>query len=328
MELTYGAETAADLAAYAALLEIAEKLGLSRILDAGEPFTLAEAAAAAKATEPAVSDFLTALLSASLVGPGTSPEYFVPCSDLADRRYEAGYLTWSLLANHPYIEHGAEFVRDADAAKARYKRDGRTVALTSRWMGTKGFYPDVHAEIMSRKPQRIVDLGAGAGALLIDLLSTLPSSTGLALDISAGACEEAERAAQHASVDDRLHIVNRSIESLVDDPSPLIGADVVHAGGVMHDVVNKPDVVSGVLRACREQLSDHGCFVAMDAVSYATDTRERAFSALFSYLHSSSMDVHLPSEELWLELFRDAGYGSVVSRTLRTPGIRMFVATL
>ncbi|MFK0174297.1 class I SAM-dependent methyltransferase [Streptomyces sp. NPDC090306] len=328
MDSTHERETAADLASYAALLEIAENLGLSRILDTAQSFTLAELAAAAGVAESTVSGFLTALLSAGLVEPGASPDYFVPCSDMADRRYQAGYLTWSLYANRPYIDHSAEFMRDADAASSAYQRVGRTVALTSRWIGSKGFYPDVYAEIVGRKPRRIVDLGAGTGALLIDLLAAMPTSTGLALDISAEACEEAERAARQAKVDDRLQLVNRSIESLVDDPSPLLGADVVHAGFVMHDVVSRPKVIGGILRACRESLSERGCFVATDAVPYADDERERAFSALFTYLHSSSMGVRLPSEEVWHGLFRSAGFSEVTSRPLRMPGSRMFVAAV
>lgn len=328
MDSTHDRETAADLAAYAALLEIADNLGLSRILDAAQPFTLTELASAAGVTETAVSGFLTALVSAGLVEPGANPGCFVPCSDMADRRYQAGYLTWSLHANRPYIDHSAEFLRDADAAGSAYQRVGRTVALTSRWIGSKGFYPDVYAEIVSRKPRRIVDLGAGAGALLIDLLAALPTSTGVAVDISAGACDEARRAARQAEVDDRLQIVNRSVESLVDDASPLLGADVVHAGFVMHDVVSRSEVVGGILRACLESLSEHGCFVATDAVSYAGDGRERAFSALFTYLHSSSMGVRLPSEEVWHGLFREAGFSGVTSRPLRMPGSRMFVAAV
>ncbi|MEY9860774.1 SAM-dependent methyltransferase [Catenulispora sp. GAS73] len=328
MGLGHDRDVAADLAAYTALLEIADNLGLSKVLDAARPFTLAELAAAAGVTEPMVSDFLTALLAAGLVEPGTSPEHFVPCPDMAEHRYQAGYLAWSLNANRPYIDHGAEFLRDAEAAGSLYQRVGRTVAVTSRWIGTKGFYPVVHEEIIGREPQRIVDLGAGAGALLIDLLTAAPTASGLALDISAGACEEAERAARDAGVDDRLQVVNRSIESLADDPSPLFGADVVHTGFVLHDVVNQPELIGRVLRACRESLSEHGCFVAADAVSYANDERERAYSALFTYLHRASMGVRLPSEQAWLALFRAAGYREVTCRPLRTPGTRLFVATV
>ncbi|WP_409471660.1 class I SAM-dependent methyltransferase [Streptomyces sp. HC307] len=321
-----GRETAADLAAYTALLEISEGLGLSALLDRPEPFTLDEMMAASALMEPAAGHLLRALLGAGLVEQGQDERHFVPCADMADRRYAAGYLSWSLNANRPYIDHAAEFLRDPDSAGAQYQRDGRRVAVSSRWIGSFGFYPGVVSEITGRKPRRIVDLGAGAGGLLIHLLATLPDSTGLALDLSRAACEEAQRAAQEARVGDRFQVVERSVESLVDDPSPVRDADVIHAGFVMHDVVGRPHVLDGVLRACRSSLADDGCLVVTDAVPYAAGERERAFSALFTYLHSSSMDVRLPTEEDWHEAFRRAGFTKVSSTPLPMPGSRVFVA--
>lgn len=321
-------EIAADLAANAALLEIAENLGLSALLDRGMPFDLDEAARTADVPEAGTRMFLDALVSAGLIEPGEADGRYVPAPDLAERRYEAGYLSWSLNANRPYLDHPALFLRDPQAAGARYQRDGRRVAVSSRWIGSRGFYPGVIAEITARKPQRIVDLGAGAGGLLIQLLTALPDSTGLALDLSAGACEEAEKAARRAEVGDRFEVVHRSIESLIDDPKPVQGADVVHAGFVMHDVVSEPDVFHGVLRTVRESLTRGGCFVVTDAVPYVDNSRERAFSALFSYLHASSMDVRLPPEKLWREALGRAGFRDVSSEPLGMPGSRVFVATV
>jgi SAM-dependent methyltransferase len=319
-------EIAADLAANAALLEMTEGLGLSTLLDRGEPFTLDEVTAIADIPEASALSFLQALLSSGLVEQGTSARHFAPCADLADRRYEAGYLSWSLNANRPYIDHVAEFLRQPVATVGQYQRDGRRVAVSSRWIGSYGFYPDVISAITSRKPQRIVDVGAGAGGLLIQLLAALPDSSGVALDLSAAACEEAERAAREAGVHDRLTVVNRSIESLIDDAGPVRDADVVHAGFVMHDVLGTPDVLDGVLRTCRESVAHGGCLVVTDAVPYVDNPRERAFSTLFTYLHAAAMGVRLPSEDGWHATFKRAGFSDVTSTPLRMPGSRMFVA--
>jgi SAM-dependent methyltransferase len=328
MSMTDHRELAADLAAHAALLEIAENLGLSALLDRAMSFGLDEAARTADIPETGARLFLDALVSAGLLTRGDADGWYVPGVDLAERRYAAGYLSWSLNANRPYLDHAALFLRDPEAAGARFQRDGRRVAVSSRWIGSRGFYPGVLAEIIARKPQRIVDLGAGAGGLLIQLLTALPGSTGLALDLSSGACEEAEKAARRAEVGDRLEVVCRSIESLIDDPSPVRGADVVHAGFVMHDVVSKPETLDGVLRAVRVSLADGGCLVVTDAVPYVDNPRERAFSALFSYLHESSMDVCLPTERLWRDAFGRAGFGEVTSEPLGMPGSRVFTAAV
>jgi SAM-dependent methyltransferase len=320
-------ETAADMAATAAFLEIAEELSLSALLEQKAPFTLDEAIAVTDIPEAGVRSFLQALLAAGLVEQGADARHFLPCADLADRRYEAGYFSWSLNANRPYLDHAAEFLREFGTAAGRYERDGRRVAVSSSWIGSRGFYPGPIAEIISRKPQRIVDLGAGAGALLIHLLTELPGSTGVALDISATACEEADRAALRAQVHDRLTVVNRSIESLVGDPGPVRDADVVQAGFALHDVASDAETFHHLLVTCRDSLNDGGCLVVTDAVSYMDNPREQAFSALFTYLHADMMGVRLPSEDEWLTAFRRAGFSDVTSTPQRMPGSRMFVAT-
>jgi hypothetical protein len=319
-------EIAANLAANAALLEMAEELGLSALLDRAAPFTLDEVATAAGVSGAAALSFLQALLAAGLIERDADARHFRPCPDLADRRYQAGYLSWALNANRPYLDHPAEFLRQPGASAGRYQRDGRRVAVSSRWVGTLGFYPGVISEITSRKPQRIVDLGGGAGGLVISLLTELPASTGLVLDLNPAACEEAAKAARRADVADRFTVVNRSIESLADDDGPVRGADVVHAGFVLHDVGVDAGLLDGVLRTCRACLAADGCFIATDAVSYAGSPRERAFSALFTYLHASSMGVRLRSEDKWRAAFERAGFTDVTSTPLRMPGSRMFVA--
>ena len=156
----------------------------------------------------------------------------------------------------------------------------------------------------------------------------MPASSGVVLDMSAGACDEANRAAARADVVDRFQVFNRKIESLIEDPSPVDGADLVHAGFVMHDVCADPEVLDGVLRGCRTAMAPGGRLVITDAVPYAPDQRERKFSALFTYLHASFMAVRLPTEAQWLEAFGRAGFADVRCAEHRMPGARMFVATV
>jgi SAM-dependent methyltransferase len=320
-------ETAADLAAVAALLEITEGLGLSPLLDRPEPFTLGELAEAGRVPESGAAGLLEALLAAGLVHGTHDQDKFVPCDDMADRRYESGYLSWALNANRPYVENAPELLRDPAGTAEKYQRDGRRVAVSSRWVGSKGFYPAALSTILECRPHRIADLGAGAGALVINVLRTLPGSSGVVLDMSAAACVEAGRAAARAGVGDRFEVVHRRIESLVDDPSPVAGADLVHAGFVLHDVVAEAETFDAVLRSCRKAMSPAGKLVVTDAIPYSADPRERKFSALFTYLHAEFMGVRLPTEQQWTESFRAAGFTDVTCVELRLPTARMFVAT-
>jgi SAM-dependent methyltransferase len=328
MSSIHSTETAADLAAEAALLEIAEELGVSPLLDRAEPFSLDDLADAGGMPGEGAAGLVEALVAAGLVEQTGDPQKFVPCADMADRRYQSGYLSWAMNANRPFIEHAPEFFRDPDGAAQAYQRDGRRVAVSSRWVGTKGFYPAAFSTIIDARPGRITDLGAGAGALVINVLRTLPDSSGVVLDMSAPACEEAAKAAARAAVADRFQVVNRKIESLVDDPTPVEGADLVHAGFVMHDVTSEPETFDAVLRGCRAAMAKGGRLIVTDAVPYAAEERERRFSSLFTYLHAAFMAVRLPTEEQWQAAFRAAGFADVTVAEHRMPGARMFVATV
>ncbi|MFD3664869.1 class I SAM-dependent methyltransferase [Streptomyces sp. NPDC058659] len=319
-------ETAADLAAVAALLEMADRLGIVPLLERGEPVTVAELAVAADVPEEGMGRFLSALVAAALLVP-TGVKEFRVADDFADRIYESGYLTWSLRANQPYLQNPAAFLRDPAGSAAQYQRNGREVAVSSRWIGSQGFYPAATEAILAARPKKIVDLGAGAAGLLIDLLGRLPESTGVALDMSAGACQEAARAALAAGVGDRLEVVERPIQSIADDPAPLAGADVIHAGFVFHDIAQEGDVFDRVLRRCREALRPGGIMAITDSVPYASAERERRFSALFTYLHAGFMNVTLPPEEDWLARFRQAGFDQARCVPHRFPGGRLFITT-
>lgn len=318
-------ETAADLAAVAALLEMADRLNILPLLERGEPVTAAELAVAAEVPEEGMSGFVSALVAAALLVPAGVKDFRI-ADDFADRIHESGYLTWSLRANQPYLQNPAAFLRDPAGAAEQFQRNGREVAVSSRWIGSQSFYPAATETILDARPKRIADLGAGAAGLLIDLLGRLPECTGVALDMSAGACQEAARAALAAGVGDRLDVVERPIQSIADDPTPVAGADVIHAGFVFHDIVKEGDVFDRVLRQCREALRPGGIMAITDAVPFAAAERERRFSALFSYLHAGFMDVALPPEEDWLDRFRQAGFDQARCVPHRFPGGRLFIA--
>ncbi|HEV2374809.1 MAG TPA: methyltransferase [Streptosporangiaceae bacterium] len=321
-------DAAADLAAVAALLEIGERLGVSDLLDCQEPATVAEFAARAGTAEQPMASYLAALTAAGLaeqLAPDGSGAKFRGAPDIGEFRYAAGYLSWAIDANRPLLAHAREFFRDPATATVRHSRDGVRVAVSAAWIGSLGFYPGITAAVLARPPAKLVDLGAGAGGLLIRLLRELPESKGVALDINVAACEEARRAAAAAGMAGRLSVVACAIESLVADPSPIEGADLIHAGFVMHDLVAS-GAAPEVLATCRTILAPGGRVIVTDAVPNVPDERERRFSALFSYLHASFMNVQLPTEQEWIDLFAKAGFSDISAQPQRLPGGRLFIA--
>lgn len=320
-------EVAADMAAVAALLEIADRLGVIYLLERGQPFSLAELAAAAEVPQDGAAQYIEALLAAAVITPVGAPGIYRAADDFDRRRHESGYLSWALNANRPFIEHAAEFMRSPVSARARYRREGLQVAVSSQWMGSHAFYPAALSTILDAAPRHAVDLGAGTGRLLIEILLALPGSTAVALDIDHGACVEAANASRKAGVEDRLRVVERPIQSVADDPSPVEGADVVHAGFVFHDLLpDEEQVADAVLANCRDALRPGGIMAITDAVPYAPDERERRFGAIVTYYHKQFMGRRLLDEKQWQDKLSSAGFSDVKCIQHRFPSGRLFVA--
>ncbi|MCI0586467.1 MAG: methyltransferase domain-containing protein [Planctomycetes bacterium] len=319
----------ASLGGAAILLEIGAEYGVVDVLRSGEPFDARAVAEAGGLSEGRAAKYLDALRSAGLVeaaedGPGGKRVRGVP--ELDDLVNAVGYVAWSLRACAPLIDHARDFARDLGSACATYPRDGGLVGRTSRWMGEQDFYPQAERVMLDLRPKRIVDLGSGVGRLLIKMLRALPDASGVGVDISAGGCEQARAAARAAGMEDRIQIYERSIQSLGEDPSPLRGADVIHAGWVFHELLPEDErYLDELLVACRTTAST-GTLVIVEGVPYASAEDERMFSAGYSYLHDSFMSRRLLPEEEWRRKLAKAGFARVDVATLGIPGGRLFAA--
>jgi DNA-binding transcriptional ArsR family regulator len=320
---------AANIAGAAILLNIGERIGALPYISDGKPVTAASLAHVLKLPQSALSAYLKALASAGLMeSAGSSVDEFKPAAGFAEMLHSVGYVSWTLNANRPYMDHAVEFFRSTVEARTKFHRDGHQIAITSQWMGAEDFYPTARATLFALKPKRFVDLGAGSARLLIEVLLKFPKSTGVALDISAASCAAASDAAQRAGVADRLTIVERSIESVATDPAILDDADAVHGGFVFHDMLpHDESTFEGVLRNSAKALSKtHGRMLVTDAAPFVKNQRERMFSAAFGFLHHFCMGRRLLSEEEWAEKFRGNGFQSVECTRLPFPTARLYVA--
>jgi SAM-dependent methyltransferase len=322
-------ETAADIAAAAALLEIGDRLGVLVHLERGELVDAQDLAATTGLPADGVANYLEAMWSAGLLDEDAADSgKFRVTEDYQRVRYESGYLSWALNANRPFIENAEFFLRSPQEARARHARDGRQVAVSSQWMGSEGFYAGALGTIVDAKPSRIVDLGAGTARLVIEVLQTLPGSTGVALDLDGPACEEARLRGEQAGVGDRLTVVERSIQSVATDPSPLADADVIHAGFVFHDMMpEEEDVADAVFANCRDSLNPGGIMALTEAVPYVRNERERRFSAIVTYYHRQYMGRRLLTADEWSDKLRSAGFSDVRVVVPRFPTGRIVVAT-
>ncbi|MFJ6811330.1 class I SAM-dependent methyltransferase [Streptomyces anulatus] len=320
-------ESVADAAAVATLLQIGAEIGADQVLDSGETFSAPDMAKAADVPLVGVTAYLTALFAAGLIVETEVPGDFQVAADYTDLRHQAGYVSWAMHANGPFIDNARAFLTDPAMAARTHRRNGQRVAVSSRWIGERAFYPQIVERVVAAGALRVTDLGAGAGGLLIQLLHGNPARTGTAVDSNGAACAAAREAALASGVHDRLTVVERPIESLVDDPGPVAGAEAILACYVMHDIVADDSTAQNVLGALRDALAPGGFLAVADAVSYAQQPEERKFSALFTYLHATFMSVSLPAEQEWLDKFERAGFSQTRTVPIGLPGGRLFVAT-
>lgn len=318
------------LAGAAILLELAAEYGIFDRLRDRDGIDAAALAGSGCLSEGQAEHYLKALASAGLMtasGSAASTRYR-PADDLDDIINHVGYLSWGLRACNPLIENAGAFAASMPDAMPRYPRSGRLVARTSRWMGEQSFYPQAEHAIISLRPRRIVDLGAGSAGLLIRCLGQLPAdSQGVAVDISPAACEQARAAAQEAGMAGRITVVESPIQRLAEDPTPMQGADVIHAGFVFHDLMPDDEaVLDALLVACR-QAAGSGTLLVVDAVPYAAATHERSFSAAFTFLHEAFMGRVLQTEDQWRRRLLKAGFANVRIEPLGIPGGRLFAAS-
>ncbi|MCM2387974.1 methyltransferase [Streptomyces albipurpureus] len=319
---------ASDVAALGAFLEIGDRLGVLPYLQRGDTVTAEQLAADVDLPVKAVADLLEAYQAAAIVERDHGTEGgFRAVPELEWLCYQAGYVSWALNANRPFVENPREFLKDAPAARRIHHRDMREVAVSSQWMGSKAFYPALLATIFDARPSRIVDLGAGTGRLVIEVLQAFPEATGVALDMAHDACAAAVEAAKFAGVEDRMTVVEAPIQSLADDPSVLQGAQAITAGFVFHDMMpEEEEIADRILRNSRAALGADGFLAVTEAVPYAAMGWERRFSALVTYMHQQFMGRGLLTESQWRDKFQAAGFSDVVCIRQPFPTGRLFVA--
>ena len=319
--------SAASLAGEAILLEIGDNYGVIDAIRTSKTFTPDDLAKVSKLPISVMESYVEALESAGLVVGVENGAVAFKRSDCFDEAvHDVGYVAWGLRACDPLIKHAYDFARNFTESVANYPRDGGLIARTSKWMGEESFYPHAEKAIIGLRPKKIVDLGAGAAGLLIRCLKQLPETRAVAIDMSAMACEAAQTAVRVAGMSDRISVVNHKLQDLAVDSSCLQGADVFHAGFVLHDLVtNNEDALTGVLQACRTANADSTLLV-VDGLPYVRDVSERAFSAAFTFLHRSFMGRVILSEKQWTERLAKSGFGKIDITPLGIPGGRLFAA--
>lgn len=317
------------LAGFAILLEIGAEYGVIELLQSLESVNAKEISQQCGINASVISTYLDSLCLVGLIeiaqeNPITT---YRACNHFEDVINEVGYLSWALRACAPLIDNARQFAENNEQAQQKYPRSGSLVARTSKWMGGKSFYPHPENAICALSPQKLVDLGSGSGEFLIRMLRKIPQATGVGIDLSTSATQQAQNAAQISGESHRLEFITAPIQTLVHDPSLLDGADVIHAGFVLHDLIpTEVETLDALLLTCRTH-APQGTLVIVDAIPFAQSEWERPFAVAFNYLHNHFMSRMLLSEKAWTQKLNQAGYSQVSIAVLDHPGGRMFIAS-
>ncbi|MBN8752334.1 MULTISPECIES: class I SAM-dependent methyltransferase [Variovorax] len=321
--------TGSSLAGSAILLEIGAEYGIIETLQNSPVLDAATVSRSSGIKEPVIAAYLDSLSKAGIIEElDKKPTATYRTSNHFDELInEVGYLSWALRACAPLINNAKEFSENNEEAQLKYPRSGGLVARTSKWMGEKSFYPQPENAIVAMAPKKIVDLGSGSGGFLIRMLRKIPGSTGIGIDLSPSATEQAVHAASEAGMSDRLQFVTAPIQILVTDPSLIRDADIIHAGFVMHDLLPaEEETLDALLRACCAN-AIKGTLIIVDAIPVAQSNWEKPFAAAFNHLHNHFMSRKLLSEKEWTEKLTRAGFSNVRIEILDHPGGRMLMAS-
>jgi ubiquinone/menaquinone biosynthesis C-methylase UbiE/predicted transcriptional regulator len=319
-------DSAQNLAGKSILIEIGSKIGVLDLLTRESGVTLNELQKKTNIKMEFLDSYLNSLNKLDLLHIDSSGKYIIT-GEMLTAMNNCGYLLWALQSCSPLIENSREFANNLDNAMKKYHRNGEHVARTSKWMGSRDFYPNAEKEILKSNPNKVLDLGSGTCALLINLMSKLPQAIGIGVDLSASACEHAKQNIRASNMESRIEVINSPLEYLILDSEKLKNVDIIHAGFVFHDLQPlKSNTLHEFLNKAKNE-SPNLKLVVTDAVYYDEPWNKNAYSIAFSFLHEHFMDRKLPTEDEWVSVIKKAGFKDIHIEKPILSGSRLIVAS-
>lgn len=329
MEQTHqvSSSVAQDLAGKAILFEIGAKAGLLNIIEDSDSVSIPALSEKLNIKTDFLTHYLDTLTNLGLLAKDNAQDVYQKTSSYEQEKNKIGYIAWGMMSCAPLIANTQNFITDFDSAVRSHHRCGEHVARTSKWMGGIDFYPHAEKVILDLKPKKVVDLGSGTCGLLIRLANKIPGMKGVGVDLSKEACEKAAEHIKALSLENQIEVVVAPVQELVDNNDVFANADVVHAGFVFHDLLPEDEAILDKVLAHIRQSSPNVTLVIVDAIPFAQNQHEMAFSSAFSFLHKFFMGRKLLPEADWQAKLQKAGYSNIKIEQLGISGGRIFVAS-
>lgn len=179
------------------------------------------------------------------------------------------------------------------------ERQGELVARLSRFLD-EFVLTELEAVVRRQRPGCVLDVGCGAGAHLVRVLSALPGASGTGVEVDAQAAALAEEAVRSAGLGDRARIVRADVRDLL-AAEPELRVDLVLLSNLVYYVPVGERVA--FLRGFAERLDPGGCVVVV-----TTALTDDAFSRHFDLLlRAQTGERELPDLDVLAEQARQAG---------------------
>jgi 2-ketoarginine methyltransferase len=183
-----------------------------------------------------------------------------------------------------------------------------------RWM----YFPLAIDYVRHEGFEKVLDLGCGDAAFLVDLCESLRGVTGYGMDISQEAVAEGRERVRRAGLQDRIDLFVADISQLEKAPDHVQGIEVATTFFVLHEVLFAgDDVVIGLLESFRTLFPDVPLMVFEVIRPTPQQMRKRPGMAVQYILQHDLTNQKLVTSEKWREMFKMAGFVSIRERHLR-----------
>jgi cyclopropane fatty-acyl-phospholipid synthase-like methyltransferase len=181
-------------------------------------------------------------------------------------------------------------------------RDGRALGRHCTTLNRTFFTPIISRILTEAGATTVLDLGCGAGTLLIDLSRADPRLRGVGLDSAPDAVAYALRQVEAAGLRDRISIVQADAFEPRTWPEPCLEADGVTAIGVMHELFRRGDqAVIDLFDSYARLFGPRLKTLVMGEPELYYDTRENDSEMFLAHIFT---EQGIPRRrDLWLDLF-------------------------
>jgi SAM-dependent methyltransferase len=230
---------------------------------------------------------------------------------------DKGYLVWLQGGYGHVLASLGDFVTGARRYGADVERAGRWVAEGSALIGREDVAPYAAEVLATIAFSRVVDLGCGNARFLIGAAQRF-GVTGVGVDLSPEACEDAERMIGEAGLAGTVRVRCGDAGNLDAIPE-LAEADLAVAHFLLHEIFEHGrEALVGYLRKLGT-LMPRGAHMLVAEVQPASGAPDERWRPEFTLLHAI-MRQELLDADGWHEAFSAAGWTRRTVRDLGLPG--------